>query len=163
LYGNNQAGGRRNNLFAANVHCAGRMPIPTRNHPAVFCVKGPLLSHPRRRAFPFLPCAPLTRVGEIETRIAVHDTATPGSPPFSAMDTTALAGDLRAVWSAPTTDARLKKPHRAHRHPRGGRHIDDAASEVVLLIHWIGRVHIELRLPKRRRGQRNSTSGGPGS
>ena len=36
--------------------------------------------------------------------------------------------------------------------------IDDAASEIVLLIHWIGGVHTELHLPKRHRGQRNSTS-----
>ncbi|WP_353643150.1 helix-turn-helix domain-containing protein [Mesorhizobium sp. WSM2239] len=36
--------------------------------------------------------------------------------------------------------------------------IDDEASEIVLLIHWIGGVHTELRLPKRRRGQRNATS-----
>ena len=36
--------------------------------------------------------------------------------------------------------------------------IDDKASEIVLVIHWKGGVHTELRLPKRRRGQRNSTS-----
>ncbi|WP_292597852.1 hypothetical protein [Mesorhizobium sp.] len=36
--------------------------------------------------------------------------------------------------------------------------IDDEASEIVLLIHWIGGVHTEQRLPKRRRGQRNATS-----
>ena len=36
--------------------------------------------------------------------------------------------------------------------------IDDEASEIVLLIHWMGGVHTELRLPRRRRGQRNSTS-----
>ena len=35
---------------------------------------------------------------------------------------------------------------------------DEASAEIVLLIHWIGGVHTELRLPKRRRGQRNSTS-----
>lgn len=35
---------------------------------------------------------------------------------------------------------------------------DDHASEIVLLIHWIGGTHTELRLPKRRRGQRSSTS-----
>ncbi|MER9600353.1 hypothetical protein [Mesorhizobium sp. M0244] len=33
--------------------------------------------------------------------------------------------------------------------------IDEEASKIVLLIHWIGGV---LRLPRRRRGQRNSTS-----
>src|SRR6266404_4010197 len=36
--------------------------------------------------------------------------------------------------------------------------IDDEASEIVLLTHWIGGVHTELRLPRRRRGQRNSIS-----
>ena len=36
--------------------------------------------------------------------------------------------------------------------------IDDDAAEVILLIHWMGGVHTELRLPRRRRGQRNSTS-----
>jgi hypothetical protein len=36
--------------------------------------------------------------------------------------------------------------------------IDDEASEIVLLIHWMGGVHTELRLQRRRRGQRNSIS-----
>ena len=36
--------------------------------------------------------------------------------------------------------------------------IDDAASEIVLIVHWVGGAHSELRLPKRRRGQRNSIS-----
>ena len=70
----------------------------------------------------------------------------------------ALAADLKAVWSAPSTDARLKK-----RIVRTVIHevvadIDDEASEIVLLTHWMGGVHTELRLPRRRRGQRNSTS-----
>ena len=36
--------------------------------------------------------------------------------------------------------------------------IDDAALEIVLIVHWVGGAHSELRLPKRRRGQRNSIS-----
>jgi len=35
--------------------------------------------------------------------------------------------------------------------------IDDEASEIVLLTHWIGGVHTELRLPRRRRGQRTAS------
>lgn len=31
--------------------------------------------------------------------------------------------------------------------------LDAAASEVVLMIHWIGGVHSEVRVPRRRRGQ----------
>jgi hypothetical protein len=38
--------------------------------------------------------------------------------------------------------------------------IDDAASRIVLTIHWMSRVHTEHRLPKRRRGQRNATPDG---
>lgn len=36
--------------------------------------------------------------------------------------------------------------------------IDDPAAEIVLMVHWVDDVHTELRLPGRRRGQRNSTS-----
>src|SRR5207247_7085416 len=69
-----------------------------------------------------------------------------------------LASSLKTVWSAPTTDARLKK-----RIVRTVIHeviadIDPEAAEVVLVVHWIGVVHSEMRLPRRRRGQRNSTS-----
>jgi DNA invertase Pin-like site-specific DNA recombinase len=99
----------------------------------------------------------LTRVGDIESRVAAHDAATPEPSPLSATDVTALAGDLRAVWSASTTDARLKKRIMRTVIHEVVADIDDAASEIVLLIHWIGGVHTELRLPKRRRGQRNST------
>ena len=38
--------------------------------------------------------------------------------------------------------------------------LDDGTSEIVLVIHWVGGVHTELRLPKRRRGQRNATPDG---
>ena len=36
--------------------------------------------------------------------------------------------------------------------------IDAEAAEIVLIVHWIGGIHSEIRLPRRRRGQRNSTS-----
>ena len=36
--------------------------------------------------------------------------------------------------------------------------IDDNAAEVILVVHWMGGIHTEIRLPRRRRGQRNSTS-----
>ena len=99
----------------------------------------------------------LTHVAEVEAKIAAHDAAMP----VAALDPLALgllASNLKTVWSAPTTDARLKK-----RIVRTIIHevvadIDDAAAEIVLVVHWIGGVHSEMRLPQRRRGQRNSTS-----
>lgn len=98
----------------------------------------------------------LARVAEVEGRIAEHDAAVPQEP-FSTVSFDALSNDLQAVWSAPGTDARLRK-----RIVRTVIHevvadIDDAASEIVLTIHWMGGAHTEHRLPKRRRGQRNAT------
>lgn len=68
-----------------------------------------------------------------------------------------LAGNLRAVWLAPSTDARLKKRIVRTLIHEVVADLDDAPSEIVLVIHWVGGVHTELRLPKRRRGQRNAT------
>jgi hypothetical protein len=63
-----------------------------------------------------------------------------------------LASELEDVWHSPTADVRLKK-----RIVRTLIHeiltdVDAAAGEVILIIHWKGGVHTELRLPRRRRG-----------
>lgn len=100
----------------------------------------------------------LARVGEIETRITDHDAATPQRLEHEPVSFAALAQDLEAVWTAPTTDARLKKRivRTVIREVIADLDVDTA--EIVLLIHWMGGAHTELRLPRRRRGQRNSTS-----
>ena len=99
----------------------------------------------------------LARVAEVESKIAAHDAAevAPATDPASLAT---LAADLNTVWNAPSTDARLKK-----RIVRIVIHeviadVDSEAAEIVLVVHWIGGVHSEIRLPRRRRGQRNSTS-----
>jgi CubicO group peptidase (beta-lactamase class C family) len=97
------------------------------------------------------------KFGEIETRIAAHDAST-SEPSLSPVHVAALAADLKAVWSAPPTDARLKKRIVRTVIREVVADIDDEASEIVLLTHWIGGVHTELGLPRRRRGQRNSLS-----
>lgn len=99
----------------------------------------------------------LARVSEIEAKIAKHRTVTPQPFPMSASQVTALAGNLRTVWTAPTTDARLKKRIVRTLINEVVADLDDGTSEIVLVIHWVGGVHTELRLPKRRRGQRNAT------
>ena len=62
------------------------------------------------------------------------------------------------MWTSTSTEARLKK-----RIVRTVIHeviadVDSEAAEIVLVVHWIGGVHSEIRLPRRRRGQRNSAS-----
>ncbi len=99
----------------------------------------------------------LARAGEIEAKIAKHRTVAPQPIPMSASQVAALAGNLRAVWTAPTTDARLKKRIVRTLINEVVADLDDGTSGIVLVIHWVGGVHTELRLPKRRRGQRNAT------
>jgi DNA invertase Pin-like site-specific DNA recombinase len=99
----------------------------------------------------------LARMAEVEGKIAAHDAATPAAATDPA-SLGRLVADLKAVWSAPTTDARLKKRIVRTLIREVVADIDDAAAEIVLIVHWIGGLHSEMRLPRRRRGQRNSTS-----
>jgi hypothetical protein len=68
-----------------------------------------------------------------------------------------LAGDLKAVWRDPTTDVRLKKRIVRELIREVIADLDEQDGEIILVVHWMGGVHTELRLPRRRRGQRNST------
>jgi hypothetical protein len=90
----------------------------------------------------------LARVAEVEGKIAIHEAAqiAPVADPVSLAT---LAADLKTVWTAPSTDARLKK-----RIVRTVIHeviadIDHEAAEIVLVVHWVGGVHSEIRLPRR--------------
>jgi DNA invertase Pin-like site-specific DNA recombinase len=99
----------------------------------------------------------LLKVAEVEAKITEHDAAITVGRETPLPSLAALADNLSAVWSASTTDARLKK-----RIIRTVIHeviadIDADAGEIVLVIHWMGGVHTQLRLPRRRRGQRNRT------
>jgi DNA invertase Pin-like site-specific DNA recombinase len=99
----------------------------------------------------------LTHVAQIESKIAAHDAATP----TATVDPTSLAtlaSDLKRVWNAAAADARLKKRIVRTVINEVVADIDADAAEIVLVIHWTGGVHSEIRLPRRRRGQRNSTS-----
>ena len=100
----------------------------------------------------------LVRVDEVEARIAAHDRATPPRSDPSARCFATLASDLQAVWSAPTTDARLRKRIVRTVIQEVVVDIDDAAGEVILLVHWMGGVHTELRVKRRRPGQSTRTA-----
>ena len=99
----------------------------------------------------------LTRVSEVEARMATHDRRQPPRSEATVTSFATLAGDLKSVWNAPTTDSRLKKRIVRMLIEEVIADIDAEAGEIILLSHWAGGVHTELRLPRRRRGQRNST------
>jgi hypothetical protein len=99
----------------------------------------------------------LSRVGAIEAKIAAHEARKP-VPAIDLVALDRLALNLKTVWSAPTTDARLKKRIVRTLIQEIVAELDDASAEIVLVVHWVGGAHSQIRLPKRRRGQRNSTS-----
>jgi hypothetical protein len=59
-----------------------------------------------------------------------------------------LAQDLPAVWNSPATDMRLKQRIVRILVEEIIADVDDTASEVVLLIHWTGGRHSEVRMKK---------------
>ena len=73
-------------------------------------------------------------------------------------DFRSLAGDLQAAWADPASDARLKKRIVRTLLQEVIADIDAPVGEIILTLHWAGGIHTELRLPRRRRGQRNSTA-----
>jgi DNA invertase Pin-like site-specific DNA recombinase len=100
----------------------------------------------------------LTRVAAVDKRIADHDAAVPRRLDLEPISCGALANDLKAVWTAPTTEARLKKRIVRTVIREALADFDGETAEIVIVVHWMGGAHTEHRLPRRRRGQRNSTS-----
>jgi len=99
----------------------------------------------------------LQQVQELAHKLAHHDTVCPNRTALPVEDLAALGADLKRVWFAPITDATLKKRITRTVIREVVADLDDGASEMVLLLHWLGGAHTEIRLPKRRRGQRNAT------
>ncbi len=99
----------------------------------------------------------LQQVQEIENKIVHHDALSPNRTTLPEVDLATLGADLEHVWFAPVTDAKIKKRIVRTVIREVVADLDDNASEIVLLVHWAGGAHTEIRLPKRRRRQRNAT------
>lgn len=100
----------------------------------------------------------LERVRELELRIDSHRAHRSAEPPATLEEFESLAEDLEAVWNAAETDVRLKKRVVRTLIREVVADVDSEAGEIILIVHWRGGTHTELRLPRRRRGQCNHTS-----
>jgi hypothetical protein len=98
----------------------------------------------------------LQRVQEIERRLDQHVCHHPRVPAPTREQFAGLAADLETVWRGPDADARLKKRLLRTLIHEVVVDVDAEAGEVLLLIHWQGGVHTELRIPRRRRGQNSA-------
>ena len=69
-----------------------------------------------------------------------------------------LASDLNRVWSAPSTDWTLKKRIVRAVVEQVWADLDPTRSEVVLVVHWKGGAHTDLRIAKRKTGVHRRTT-----
>jgi DNA invertase Pin-like site-specific DNA recombinase len=90
----------------------------------------------------------LKHLQAIEDRLRAYDEHRPTIPDEALL--TRLGEDLARVWDAPSTDVRLKK--RIVRTVIEEIIADVTDQEILLLIHWKGGVHTELRCHRQRRG-----------
>jgi len=100
----------------------------------------------------------LQRVQQLEQRLDEQSSVVAGEVAATVEEFQKLADDLEAIWHGGHADARLKKRIVRTLIHEVVADIDAAAGEVILLIHWQGGVHTELRLPRRRRGTCTATA-----
>jgi DNA invertase Pin-like site-specific DNA recombinase len=97
--------------------------------------------------------AALQKTRELEQRLQEFDLGIKNVSLPSKELLLSLAQDLPAVWNAPSTDMRLKQRIMRMLIEEIVADIDESSREIVLLIHWAGGRHSELRLKKRETGQ----------
>jgi hypothetical protein len=97
--------------------------------------------------------AALTRVRQIEDRIAEVDTRTASQPPIDHDALLALAQDLPAAWNAPSATIRTKQRIVRILIREIVLDLDDASNEAVATIHWTGGRHTEVRVARVRVGR----------
>jgi len=96
--------------------------------------------------------AALSNVGEVEQRLRENELPANVTRIPDKETLCSLAQDLPAVWNSPATDMRLKQRIVRILVEEIVADVDDAATEIVLLIHWTGGRHSELRMKKNPTG-----------
>src|SRR5204863_132450 len=97
--------------------------------------------------------AALEKARELEQKLQEFDLGIKKVPLPSKELLLSLAQDLPAVWNAPSTDMRLKQRIMRILIEEIIADVDESHREIVLVIHWAGGRHSELRLKKRETGQ----------
>lgn len=97
--------------------------------------------------------AALRRVGEVEERLRRSEAINQGATRIPDKETLlSLAQNLPAIWNAETTDMRLKQRITRILIQEIVADVDASAGEIVLMIHWAGGRHSELRVKKNLTG-----------
>jgi hypothetical protein len=92
-------------------------------------------------------------VRELEKRIEEHSRPGDDKQAPTADEFVELATQLEAIWNDVESDSRLKKRVVRALIEEVVVDVDEARAEVILVIHWKGGLHTQVRIPRRRRGQ----------
>lgn len=95
--------------------------------------------------------AALAQLRACEARLAVSDH--PPAPPVATDTLVGLAQDLAAAWRAPTTTSRTRQRLVRALIEEIAVDVDNTTREVVLVVHWRGGQHSELRVRKPTTGE----------
>ena len=98
--------------------------------------------------------AALMRVREIEQRLVDVDAKVASQPHTDRDALLALAEDLPAVWNSSMSDNRTKQRLLRVLVREVIIDLDNAANETILVIHWTGGRHTEIRVGRVRSGSR---------
>lgn len=95
----------------------------------------------------------LERVDELERKLGDLRATSASSPQVDRALLLQLARDLPAAWNAPSADTRTKQRLIHILVQEIVCDLDDDANEAVLLIHWTGGRHTEVRVPRVKTGR----------
>jgi DNA invertase Pin-like site-specific DNA recombinase len=95
----------------------------------------------------------LLQVQELENKLCEFDHGIQSRPLPNREVLLSLAQDLPAIWNLPSTDMRLKQRLVRILVDEIVVDVDDKSSEIVLVIHWSGGRHSELRVKKNEIGR----------
>ncbi len=98
----------------------------------------------------------LQHVRELEERVEKQSHLRDGTPVPTSDEFAELATQLEAIWNDPESDSRLKKRIVRTLIEEVVVNVDEERAEVVLVIHWKGGLHTQVRVPRRRRGQHSA-------
>ena len=97
--------------------------------------------------------AALERVAELQRRIEDLRANSATRPKIDRARLLQLAHDLPTAWNAPSADTRTKQRLIHILVQEVVCELDDATNEAVLLIHWTGGRHTEVRVPRVKTGR----------
>jgi hypothetical protein len=95
----------------------------------------------------------LQKTKELESKLQEFDDESQSAPAPNREVLLSLAQDLPAIWNSPTTDQRLKQRIVRILIREIIADVEEESREVVLVIHWAGGRHSELRVKKSGTGR----------